>query len=57
VKAVAGAQGFTMLSLVFTLKDGASQILDPNATTVTLTKAYDQNGNALSPSISSKSIR
>lgn len=57
VKAVAGAQGFSTVSLVFTLKDGASQILDPDATTVTVTKAYDQNGDALSPSISSKSIR
>jgi hypothetical protein len=56
VKAVAGAQGFSRLSLVFVLQNGASQILDPNATTVTITKAYDQNGNAVTASVSSKTI-
>jgi hypothetical protein len=56
VKAVAGSGAFSELSLVFSLVNGSTAILDPNAPTVTITKAYDQNGAAVSASVSSRTI-
>lgn len=56
VSAVAGAEKFRRVSIAFTLDDGAAEILDPNDVAVTVLEASNQNGQSLSPTVTSKLI-
>ncbi|MCI0636440.1 MAG: hypothetical protein L0206_21360 [Actinobacteria bacterium] len=56
VSAVAPSTAFFRVSLVYTLVDGASAILDPADVDVTIEGAWDQNGSPITTSVVSKTI-
>jgi hypothetical protein len=54
IKAVAQTLQFNRVALVFALDDGAAAILDPNAVTVTIDKAFNQSGAPVTATVTSK---
>lgn len=45
IKSVAGGRQFAVLSIVFTLDDGATEILDPDDVAIAVDKAFDDDGS------------
>lgn len=53
---VGGGAALSAVSLVFTLDDGAEEILDPGDIDVTIDKAFDYSGSPVSIGVASKTI-
>jgi hypothetical protein len=56
IKAVAQTGQFARVALVFSLDDGAAAVLDPASVSVTITKAFNQSGSPITPTVTSKTI-